>query len=434
MATAALGLAAPGVNAGPFVCDYDPRIQIGTIQAGQSPHLNEASGLVQSRNEPEVFWSHQDNSNDERLFAIRRDGTYLGTWDLDVGSARDPEDIAIGPGPVPGVDYIFFGDVGYNNGIWGCTIANSNTGNCAGCPAGQNCQQRDLRVWRAAEPDVDPFQSFVTVGSYPADTITLKFPDVYMLGQRQDVEAMMVDPQTGDLYIATKRSTPGMVFRAPYPHSTTQPITMEWVADLPFGGDNQATGGDISADGRLIIIRRYGDGYIWQRPDGTSVAAALAGGHCRRTGLGETQGEAVTFDISSSGTFYTTSEGGGAVPIYLYRMVNDGCSADADCADGAFCNGDETCVASLCQPGEPIVCDDGVTCTEDICNESTDVCDFTADDSVCDDGLFCNGAETCDVALDCQPAQSEPCGGAFCDEETDQCEQPPEAPLNLTVS
>ena len=56
------------------------------------------------------------------------------------------------------------------------------------------------------------------------------------------------------------------------------------------------------------------------------MAQALAGSYCRRTGLSETQGEAVAFDISSSGTFYTTSEGGSNVPIYLYRNVDDGWS------------------------------------------------------------------------------------------------------------
>ena len=123
---------------------------------------------------------NQDNYNDERLFALRRDGSYLGTWDLDVELGRDPEDIAIGPGPLPGVDYVFFGDIGHNYGIWGCTTSSSDTGNCTGCPPNTNCKQRDLKVYRAVEPDVDPNQSFVAVGSYPADTIVLTFPDALM--------------------------------------------------------------------------------------------------------------------------------------------------------------------------------------------------------------------------------------------------------------
>jgi len=382
LAVCVVSAAAGTSQAQDLVCDYDARVQIGTIAANQSPFLNEASGLVQSRTEPEVFWSHQDNSGDERIFAVRRDGTYLGTWDLAVASARDPEDIAIGPGPLPGVDYIYFGDVGHNNGVWGCTSG--------------ACQERELRVWRAVEPSVDPDQAFVTVTSYPADTITLRFPDIYMLDQRQDVEALMVDPLTGDIFVATKRSTPGMVFRAPYPHSTTEPITMEWVADLPWSGDNQATGGDISADGRMIIIRRYGDARIWERPSGSTVAQALAGPSCHRTGLGETQGEAVTFDIGNSGTFYTTSEGAGAVPIYLYRNVNDGCSNDGDCDDGLFCNGPESCdPTGGCQP-DPVAACDGT-----ICDESSDQCVECLTDGDCDDGNP-STTETCEAGT-CVP-------------------------------
>jgi hypothetical protein len=94
---------------------------------------------------------------------------------------------------------------------------------------------------------------------------------------------------------------------------------------------------------------------------------------------------------------------------------------DAACDDGQFCNGAETCDAvSDCQPGTPVDCDDGVLCTVDSCNEGTDSCDNTPDDVLCDDGQFCNGAETCDAVLDCQPG-SDPCPGQLCDEASDSC-------------
>ncbi|MCP3980917.1 MAG: S8 family serine peptidase [bacterium] len=92
-----------------------------------------------------------------------------------------------------------------------------------------------------------------------------------------------------------------------------------------------------------------------------------------------------------------------------------------DCDDGLYCNGAETCdnVAG-CQSGTPVSCDDGVGCTSDSCNEGSDSCDNTTNDAVCDDGAFCNGAETCHATLDCQ-AGSDPCPGGDCDEGTDQC-------------
>ena len=65
------------------------------------------------------------------------------------------------------------------------------------------------------------------------------------------------------------------------------------------------------------------------------------------------------------------------------------CSVDGDCDDGLFCNGAETCSAGTCQPGTPITCpDDGIGCTADACDEATDACVSTPDDGLCQNGLF----------------------------------------------
>lgn len=64
-------------------------------------------------------------------------------------------------------------------------------------------------------------------------------------------------------------------------------------------------------------------------------------------------------------------------------------------------------------------CDDGVYCTNDVCEE--DICVNTPNDSVCDDGISCNGIEYCDTVDDCQPGES-PCEeGQVCDTEIDEC-------------
>ena len=61
------------------------------------------------------------------------------------------------------------------------------------------------------------------------------------------------------------------------------------------------------------------------------------------------------------------------------------CVTAADCDDGLFCNGDESCVGEACQPGtdpcEPLFCDEG----GDTCFAEC------AADADCDDGLWCNG-------------------------------------------
>ena len=85
------------------------------------------------------------------------------------------------------------------------------------------------------------------------------------------------------------------------------------------------------------------------------------------------------------------------------------CEADPDCDDGLYCNGVEDCVSGSCVAGTPVSCDDGVACTDDACNEGTDSCDNTPNDAACDNGLFCDGAETCHASLDCQGGTAPDC-------------------------
>ncbi len=99
----------------------------------------------------------------------------------------------------------------------------------------------------------------------------------------------------------------------------------------------------------------------------------------------------------------------------------DNIASNAACDDGLFCNGSETCDAALdCQAGASVNCNDGVGCTTDSCNEATNSCDNITSNAACDDGVFCNGSETCDAALDCL-AGGDPCPGQVCDEATTSC-------------
>ena len=104
------------------------------------------------------------------------------------------------------------------------------------------------------------------------------------------------------------------------------------------------------------------------------------------------------------------------------------CTTDPECDDGIFCNGVETCVAQSCQSGAAVNCNDGVGCTDDSCNEGSDSCDNIANNGNCDDGAFCNGAETCDAVLDCQAGSAPNCNDGVgctddsCNEGTDSCD------------
>ncbi len=113
--------------------------------------------------------------------------------------------------------------------------------------------------------------------------------------------------------------------------------------------------------------------------------------------------------------------------------VGDACvntPNDSLCDDSQFCNGVETCDAiSDCQAGTPIDCNDAVVCTADSCDEVGDACVNTATDALCDDATFCNGAETCDPIGDCQAGVAPDCNdGVAC--TVDMCDEGSAACLN----
>uniref|UniRef100_A0A7S4SYQ1 Disintegrin domain-containing protein n=1 Tax=Ditylum brightwellii TaxID=49249 RepID=A0A7S4SYQ1_9STRA len=106
------------------------------------------------------------------------------------------------------------------------------------------------------------------------------------------------------------------------------------------------------------------------------------------------------------------------------------CTVDGDCNDGVYCNGAETCGGGVCQPGTPVVCDDGVFCNgAETCNESTNSCN-AGTPVVCNDGLYCNGVETCNEVTDsCDAGTPVVCddgvfcnGAETCNEATNSCD------------
>ena len=93
------------------------------------------------------------------------------------------------------------------------------------------------------------------------------------------------------------------------------------------------------------------------------------------------------------------------------------------CDDGDVCTDGDLCVTGVCQ-GFGSDCDDGLNCTLDTC-KADGGCISIPKDADCDDGLWCNGAETCDGTLGCQPGVDQPtddglaCTIDACNEEGD---------------
>ncbi|MFH1110607.1 MAG: PKD domain-containing protein [Planctomycetota bacterium] len=287
-------------SCGSLLCDglsepFLPGQQVGTLLGSVA---DEASGLVASRKNPDVLWTHNDDTGDNRVFAININGSLLGTYTLGSGS-NDPEDIAIGPGPVPGVDYLYWGNIGDNNNV-----------------------RSTIFVKRVPEPTISANQAPpVNVSLAGVDTLTFVYPTGSYAPSHKDAETLLVDPLSGDIYIVTKRTAAGMVYRAAYPQSTTQVTTLEYVTSIDWGG---AVGGDVSPDGQLIIIRRYSgnspEASIWTRPEGKNLWDAFSQPRCDVYLMPEPQGEAICWDGFGQG-YYTVSENqipGAQIPIWYF--------------------------------------------------------------------------------------------------------------------
>ena len=291
----------------------DPEQQVGEVQANP---LDEVSGVAASRKNPGVLWMHNDfpsahPDDANRIYATSTGGEILAAYAVSVGpGAYDPEDIAVGPGPIDGVEnpaggnYIYWGDIGDN-------------------------ASRRSEIWikRIPEPDVDSGRQTVHETLDETDgveIIRLRYPTGEDAPSHKDSETLLVDPENGDIYVVTKRMYPNKVYRAPYPQSTTEITTLSLVAVLPEQtGLSWITAGDISHDGRFVMLKNNGDtdyASFWYRREGASVGDVLRTTPCVYQLHNEPQGEALGWDPAGAG-FYTVSEAHHPTePVYYYSL------------------------------------------------------------------------------------------------------------------
>ena len=77
------------------------------------------------------------------------------------------------------------------------------------------------------------------------------------------------------------------------------------------------------------------------------------------------------------------------------------CSIDEDCDDGLFCNGPETCVDGSCQSGTAPSC-------SDFCSNALGSCVACLSDGDCNNGDLCSGI-FCNTSGSCQSGAAVNC-------------------------
>lgn len=245
----------------------------------QSRELAETSGLVVSRRNDSMVWLHNDG-RDSRVFAIRPTGETVAVVQPSV-RLIDVEDIAIGPGPLPGRDYIYLADIGDNE------------------------QTRDtIQIARFPEPDLND-APLRRLSIEDLDLLTLAYPD-----DPFDAEALFVDPENGDVYIVTKEKRRSRVFFAQAKHlQTTGVTTLQYLTSL---GVQSTSGGDMRCDGQAILLRSEDEGWLWRRRLDQTVGDALRSQLPQKVDVRrkrqEKNGEAIGF-INATNDYYSISEG-----------------------------------------------------------------------------------------------------------------------------
>jgi hypothetical protein len=253
-----------------------------------TPAATELSGLVLSRSQPGVLWTHNDSGDRARVLAVATDGRLLADVTLTGAENLDWEDIAIGAGTRRAKSATTTGDA--------LLVAD----------VGDNLARRaSVAVYRIGEPRVAAGAATASATA-TATRIELRYPD----GPR-DAEALLVDPSDGALVIVEKRFTGRAgVYVAERPSAGAVPTTLRRSGRLSLGGGEAVTAGDVSGDGRTIVLRTYDRAFVWIRRDGEGVADALRRRPCvaRADLLVEGQGEALA--LSRAGhAFYTVPEG-----------------------------------------------------------------------------------------------------------------------------
>lgn len=186
--------------------------------------ISESSGLVASRQFPEVFWTHNDGGKRRpELFAITRRGKMLAHFTLLGPRMRDWEDIAIDD-----QRHLYVGDIGNNE-----------------------ARRSELAVYQIDEPDPK--------SSGPALSVKrqwiLRFPKAPF-----DCESLFVHQGRGYLISKVFKDKRAELYRFPL-EAERGPVTLEFVARLKI--ESPVTGADLSLDGHWLGVVSKAGAFVW---------------------------------------------------------------------------------------------------------------------------------------------------------------------------
>lgn len=274
-ATGGCSLLSPSGSAGTDEGPYEKHTVEGKLG---SPDLNEASGIAASKCQADVFWIHNDSGDDAFLYAIDSKGKHLGVWKVGNAANRDWEDIAAVRSS-DGRCYVLIGEIGDNE-----------------------YKHARIAVYRLAEPAVTPEAG----SSTPKDPLTAGDAQVSYINypsEKHNAEALLAHPSNGDIYLVTKSNdSPSHIYKFnPRFDGETQVLSKVGEIKVPAIPNGSVTGGDISSDGKRVVLCDYFAGYELVLPEGSEAFDDVWKQRPVRVDLGErTIGEAVAYSADDS--------------------------------------------------------------------------------------------------------------------------------------
>jgi hypothetical protein len=272
---------------------YGAPKQVGHLE---SKDIKEASGLASSKCQPDVLWTQNDSGDDAFIFAISTTGKHLGTWKVAGATNLDWEDIS-SVKTASGECKIYIGDIGNN-----------------GKEKGQGT------IYRITEPKIDAAAATsdkkAPLATEPAEALQ------YSLDTKSDAETLLVGPGGGELYILTKRKEgPSVVYKLPANFGGgAQGLKISEIT-LPAILTGLLTGGDVSPDGKRVVLCDYVSGYELSLPTGAKNFDEIFKQKPVRFDIGKREvGEAVAYSPDGNSVF-SISEGIGA-PIFEAKRRN----------------------------------------------------------------------------------------------------------------
>lgn len=256
---------------------------IGTIK---SPEITESSGLIVSKCQPNVFWTHNDSGDGAFVFALNDKGEKLGTFKVEDAKNRDWEDIAAFK-DANGECFLYVGDIGNN----------------------VKAREESI-VYRVKEPIVTETDKSSDKKKPSKTEKAQKIKVEYPTGN-PDAETLFVHPQTGDIYILTKEMPlASSVYKLSKNYDVRKVNKLEKVADftVPSIPNGFLTGGDVSSDGKRVIVCDLFAAYEIVLPETAKNFDEIWKQKPTLIQTGKrAQGEAVAYSLDGE-TIYLTSE------------------------------------------------------------------------------------------------------------------------------